>query len=154
MREKWKAHFASTCIPTRTYICEIWFLARDGDCAKNIRACCSFHREDARQNGNYLSTRCIPREKWPEEDDVCVRAVYAHYVAISIVQHVPRGMENECFQAGAVCSCRCVRAWATRVSCEIIRMRAERVYSQDYIVRCWRRRRLASHNCILVSRWR
>lgn len=33
---------------------------------------------------------------------ICARA------AISIVQHVPRGMENECFQAGAVCSRGCV----------------------------------------------
>lgn len=38
------------------------------------------------------------REKNGRRKTTCV---YAHYVAISIVQHVPKGMENECFQAAA-----------------------------------------------------
>lgn len=62
--------------------------------------------------------------------------VYARYAAISIVQHVPRGMENECFQAGAVCSRRCVRVGNTRVSYGIIRKVVVRVcMRQDYMVR-------------------
>jgi len=52
--------------------------------------------------------------------------IYERCAAISIVQHVPRGMENECFRAGAICL-RCVRVSNKDRSRTGVR--------QDYIVR-------------------
>jgi len=155
MREKWKAHFTSTCTDAH----EIWFLA--SVTVRRIRrdtARRSFHHEDARQNRNYLSAPCTHYKKNVSKGRrrcvcVCMRSYTRAMLRFLLyLQHVPRGMKNECFQAPAPFVPVDVCAWATHVSYGIIRteVMCMRV-RQDYIVRSSRRRWLTGHNCILVS---